>query len=319
MAEVVILTEAGGSIGYGHLTRCLALAGRMEAEVYVHADGYYPKGSNCTDFDWRAHPEKLIANLSSQCLVLVDSYLADAGVYKTLSRYFMYVSVIDDYDRMVYPVDLIINPGVKLPEYGNQTAKVVGGSKYIILRNEIAQQAKKTSYATYQSILVTFGGCDASKIFDWLVPMLVNYPHMTITVVTGNDEVRNALSTNYNGSSIKWLGQVNAKNMAQLMSQADLCISAGGQTLHELAYIGVPTIGVETGADQRNNIEGYIDAGFLMEHLSLDTHNLPLRIYEMIVKYSDVELRQRVAGNGKEIVDGIGVERISDTLMAISN
>ena len=42
MADLVILTEAGGSAGFGHLMRCLAIANETDAELYVNADGDYP-------------------------------------------------------------------------------------------------------------------------------------------------------------------------------------------------------------------------------------------------------------------------------------
>ena len=38
----VVLTEAGGSAGFGHLMRCLAIANETDAELYVNADGDYP-------------------------------------------------------------------------------------------------------------------------------------------------------------------------------------------------------------------------------------------------------------------------------------
>ena len=312
MTDFVILTEAGGTVGYGHLMRCLAIANVTDAELYVHADGDYPKKNCSKEYNWRTYLDGLIDSHPASSSILVDSYLADRKIYERLSQYFNYVSVLDDYNRLEYPVDLIINPGIKLPDYSSQVAKVVGGNKYIILRKEIVQQQKKYDYHHYQNVLVTFGGCDNGNLYDWLVPLLGNHPFSLITVVTGNDENGSLLATKYNSSLIKWCGQVDAQHMGELMYQADICISAGGQTLHELAYIGVPSICIKTGEDQKNNIEGYIKAGFIQESLSLKTIDLSQRVQHLLNVCGNAALRKLIAKNGKAIVDGKGVGRIVD-------
>jgi UDP-2,4-diacetamido-2,4,6-trideoxy-beta-L-altropyranose hydrolase len=319
MADLVILTEAGGSAGFGHLMRCLAIANETDAELYVNADGDYPDNNRSKKYNWRTNLDKLISELPASCSILVDSYLADSHIYKLLSTHFEYVSVIDDYNRLVYPVDIIINPGIKLPDYRNQTAKVVGGNKYIILRKEIIQQQKKSDYQKYSNLLITFGGCDTSNIFEWLLPLIHEYSFNSITIVAGNNRICSLLSKKFNRSSIKWLGQVDALYMANLMYDADICISAGGQTLHELAYIGVPTICIETGEDQKNNIEGYIDAGFLQGNLSIETDGLNQRVSYFLNMYKNLEVRKGATLSGKSMVDGRGCMRIEEVIYNLAS
>ena len=43
----------------------------------------------------------------------------------------------------------------------------------------------------------------------------------------------------------------------------DLAISASGQTLYELACIGVPTIAIGIIDNQKNNIKNWINQGFI--------------------------------------------------------
>jgi len=314
MSDLIILTEAGGAVGYGHLTRCQAIADCMDTKIYVHADGCYPETNKVKSFAWRTKPAQLIKDFPSKKSILIDSYLASVGIYELFSNHFHHVSVIDDYDRLVYPVELVINPGVKLPEYKNQTAQIIGGNEYIILRKEIIQHSRKTDYQNFRNLLVTFGGCDSSHVFEWLIPLLAEHQYLSVTIVTGNAENSNELSKKFNVSSVKWLGQIDALDMAALMYQSDICISAGGQTLHELAFIGVPTISIETGLDQINNIDGYIDSGFLLKKLSLQNIDLKNNIADLLMQYRNKELRIRTAEIGKNLVDGLGSMRIAKLL-----
>lgn len=315
MAELVILTEAGGSVGYGHLMRCRAIADAACGELLVQGYGAYPVGNGIHEQAWMEHTEELTRQLSSACPVLVDSYLATREVYTVLSRHFDLVAVIDDYDRLNYPVNLLINPGLRLPAYCEQTATVVGGSEYIILRNSIRRQAPKADYARMERVLVTFGGCDNRYLFERLVPLLLDRG-LVITAVVGDDIRRDRLARAYSDPSLTWLGRVDADDMARIMAYSDLALSAGGQTLHELAFLGIPTVGMRTGDDQQWNIEGYVAAGFLPAHLDAESLDLGTRIIELIEAYRDPALRRSAGLAGRRIVDGRGVLRIVELLQS---
>lgn len=315
MAELVILTEAGGSVGYGHLMRCRAIADAAGGELRVQGYGTYPGGDGIREQAWISHPEALIRELPSSCRVLVDSYLASYEVYDALSNYFDRVAVIDDYDRLNYPADLLINPGLKLPAYREQTAAVVGGSEYIILRSAIRAQAPKSDYSRLEQVLMTFGGHDNWNMFERLTPLLT-CSGLAITAVVGDDTRRDRIARACPDPAVNWLGRVDAGDMARLMARSDLAVSAGGQTLHELAFLGVPTVGVQTGKDQLWNMEGYVAAEFLPAYLDAESPAVEARIIELIEAYRDPALRHRAGLAGRKIVDGRGVSRIAELLLA---
>ena len=45
--------------------------------------------------------------------------------------------------------------------------------------------------------------------------------------------------------------------MAEVMASVDMAVSAAGQTLNELAWLGVSTFSIRTGLDQQENWEYY--------------------------------------------------------------
>lgn len=315
MPKLIILTEVGGSVGYGHLMRCRAIADASGGELRVQGYGAYPGGGGIQEQTWMNHPETLTRELSPTCTVLVDSYLASSEVYGVLSRHFDQVAVIDDSDRLNYPADLLINPGLKLPAYREQTATVVGGSEYIILRGAIRHQTPKSDYSRLEHVLLTFGGSDNWNMFERLVPLLADRG-LAITAVVGDDARRHHLAQAYPDPAVTWLGRVDAGDMACLMASSDLAVSAGGQTLHELAFLGIPTVGVQTGKDQQWNMEGHLVAGFLPAHLDVERPNIEMHIIELIEAYRDPILRQRAGLAGRRVVDGQGVTRIVKLLRA---
>ena len=56
----------------------------------------------------------------------------------------------------------------------------------------------------------------------------------------------------------------NPSDLISKMRKADLAISASGQTLYELCYLGVPTIGYLSGKDQQQNLKSLSKKGAIL-------------------------------------------------------
>ena len=102
--------------------------------------------------------------------------------------------------------------------------------------------------------------------------------------------------------------------MASLMLGSDVAISAAGQTLNELACLGVPTVAVCIDEDQRPNYEAYLRAGCLTREISWDDRRLERRIADALKDMEGGAVRRHVSRMGQSIIDGKGVERLSKLL-----
>ena len=103
------------------------------------------------------------------------------------------------------------------------------------------------------------------------------------------------------------------------MTSVDIAISACGQTLHELAFLGVPTIGILVGDDQQQNMAFYADSGFLQGRLRWDTPDLLKSLADAIESYRSYSTRVEKCRLGWQTIDGKGVSRIGrwlDDLLA---
>ena len=72
-------------------------------------------------------------------------------------------------------------------------------------------------------------------------------------VVAGSERLAKKL----HGNTSQIYGRLEPMKMAEIMASVDFAVSAAGQTLNELAWLGVPTFSIKTGEDQHGNWDYY--------------------------------------------------------------
>jgi spore coat polysaccharide biosynthesis predicted glycosyltransferase SpsG len=104
--------------------------------------------------------------------------------------------------------------------------------------------------------------------------------------------------------------------MKRIMLESDIAISAGGQTLNELASVGVPTIGICMVENQLGNVKGWEKVGFL-EYAGWNKENNFIKKIKNLLKYlEDIEIRESKSKIGRKFVDGKGAKRIAKYMLA---
>ena len=132
-----------------------------------------------------------------------------------------------------------------------------------------------------------------------------------VVIGTGNDDYSHFL----NHADVCILsGMLSAQQMIEEFLSADLVISGCGQTLHELAYLGIPTIGVCINYDQRLNQEFYLSKSILTIGNHWSDHNLEENILNEVETLKDVSKREMLSEISKNIVDCDGGKRIIEKL-----
>jgi UDP-2,4-diacetamido-2,4,6-trideoxy-beta-L-altropyranose hydrolase len=322
MHNILILTEAGGSIGYGHVTRCLAIAQALkgEAKLILASPHGMPTGVDSDVLNWIGNPAEVIKVNSGSWpnIILVDSYNVDENCIKYLYNKVNYLAVLDDYNRMLYPCDLLINPSIAGPNYAHQRAKIVRGPKFIILRDEIRMCRQKQIHGDLNNLLVTFGGADTGSMLNVVLPMLQDL-NFNIHVLTGDDLKATTLRSKFRSHNFNILGRLNSFEVSKLFINVDLALSAGGQTLNELAFLGVPFIAVETGMDQYWNIDGFVQNRVTGRHFFAKEQQLEKLLMAEVDRMRNVLLRAEASQLGKGIVDGLGAIRIANLLNHYGN
>jgi len=304
--KVLILTEAGKSIGFGHLTRCIGLYQGFEekwvdVEIVVNADSsvdFLLKGIKYKKFDWLRKMEDTFKSLKKVDVVIIDSYLAYLDFYKKVSELVKIPVYIDDYKRLDYPKGVVINPSIygdRLNYPKKEGVRNLLGKKYIILRKKFWNVPKKKINKHIKNVLITFGGTNQQDLAKRIAKYLEDEFCFNISIVEPNKNF-------------------TAKDMLKLMLKADFCISGGGQTTYELARVGVPTIGICFAENQLNNLKFGEKEGYLKFVGWFDDEGLLVRMQEYLT-YLNYKKRLKMNEIGPKSVDGRGVKRLINSLL----
>ena len=321
LSKALILTEAGEGIGFGHYTRCSAIQSYLielgvVCEMMLNIKGDYELSiKQGRQLDWLSAKGELLNLYQHYSVVLIDSYLASSADYTWIRQNFKKVISLDDYNRIIYNVDIIINPNVfaSIINYSNQTCSdIFGGKDFVILRNVFRKKGKRQIRLSQKinSIVVTVGGSDYRNILPEIITILKNYKEFKIFVISGNTAIQKKLQNEFHKITI--LGLLTAEEMYAYFAKADLVISACGQTLHELASMGKPTIGICLDIDQEPNQQFYFENGFLTTKIQYEDLSL---IKEQILLLSDIKTREKVSGIGLSLINKWGVKNIGDLLI----
>lgn len=284
--KLLILTEAGDKIGFGHYTRCSAIKDciqdkGVEALMVLFTQGNI-KYEDALSLDWMNDFNSLEKLSHEYSTVLIDSYLSSGGVIERIKQLFERVIVIDDYNRIPYKADLIVNPNVFFEEidYGNQQAPVYGGENFVILRKSFREHEATTERPQFiNNVLITFGGSDFRNLNLPLLKFLVaNFPHINFSAVVIEDTAREQIKQEL--PNVQLMGKLTEEQIYEQFLKADLVVSACGQTLHELASMNKRVIGICLDHDQEPNQNFYYKRGFLSQIIKWDDKD----IFEKIKK-----------------------------------
>jgi len=103
--------------------------------------------------------------------------------------------------------------------------------------------------------------------------------------------------------------------MKKAMLDSDITISASGQTLYELARVGVPTIAISVSDNQMNNVRGWQKAGFIEYAGWWQDDKLLTNVLVCINNLRKKGIRLKKSLIGRKFVDGKGCHRIVDYLL----
>jgi len=320
--KVFIITEGSKNTGFGHITRCLSLYQAFKErgilpEFIINGDNnieYLLKNVNYQIFNWLDEKSKLFEKLKDADIAIIDSYLADISIYNTLSDLVKLSVYIDDNKRLDYPRGIVVNGSIYAEELNYPHKNGVTyllGTKYTPLRKEFREVPKKKIKEKIESIMVTFGGDDAKNMTPKILAFLNDeYPNLIKNVIIGRafqniDEIKKYIDKNTN-----LIYYPNAEKMKETMLESDIVISACGQTLNELARVGVPTIGVCIAENQMGSIKGWEKVGFLEYTGWYNNSNILEKIKNSIKYLENEEVRKNKYKITRKFIDGKGSSRI---------
>jgi len=322
--QVLFVTEGGRRRGFGHLSRCLALSQAFEERGL--SSGFILSGDEsvknilgnreCRYLDWIEDEERLMQWIKDTRIVVVDSYNGKGELYNKIALNVDVPVYIDDLGQVDVSRGIVINwniyaTNLKFPDRTGVTYLL--GPEYVALRKSFWKVPKKEIRKVVNSVLITFGGDDSRSLTPMALELLVrSFPAMTKCVVIGRAfENKREISAAADGNT-RFIDAPGGRDMRKLMLRSDVAISAGGQTLYELARTASPAIAVTVADNQRSNVEHWEETGFIENAGCWDDDRLADNLENKFRRLLDFEKRLGSSKVGENVVSGNGARKIAD-------
>lgn len=327
--KLVILSEGGQGRGLGHVMRCLALAKAFEerqihSHLFVDASGEeintFLGSSSAKIFPWLLRRDEFMTEtLMSSDLVIVDSYQATLEFFHYMAEFPAFKVFLDDVNRDVYPEGFVYNGAICARQLNYIPRKGIEyrlGPQYAVLRQPFWSVMDKPIERQVRRMLVTVGGVDTKEFMLPLLDMLQRYfPYLEKIGIVGPGFRHAAKIRAQKDRFLRIVEAPGADEMLQWMLKADLAVSSCGQTLQELARVGMPTIGVSVAENQKLPAEAWQESGFLEYIGHYDDPHLEESLFTAVNKLLNHPLRLTRSKNGKALIDGQGACRIVEELI----
>lgn len=263
--KIGIRADGGPLIGMGHIMRTLALAKELskEAEVFYICKQddtsvkKYCQGINKVKDE--GFQIKLVdgndviggLNKIEADILITDSYDVDEEYFNKTKSMFKKTGYIDDMNLYYFNVDFIINQNINAEDFvyrANCDTKFFLGTRYVMLRDEFRNGHKNIIKEKVENILITMGGGDPFNITETILKSIKGMDY-NFNVVVGPSfhkvqSLKKLSDENYN------INLIFNPNMAEVMKNSDLAITACGSTLYELASMNIPTLGIIVADNQ---------------------------------------------------------------------
>ena len=326
--KVLILTEGSKNIGFGHITRCISLYQAFQErgivpEFIVNGDESIEDlliDKKYKVFNWLEEREKIFNIIKNADIVIIDSYFTEYDFYKKVSNSLKVPVYIDDNKRIGYPKGIVINGSIHAEDINYPKKKGVDyllGSRYILLRKEFLNVPEKKVKKNIETVMITFGGEDVKNMTLKILKLLTkNYPDLHKRVIIGKGFKNIKEIERLKEKRTELMYYLNAEGMKKVMLDSDIAISGGGQTLYELAKVGVPTIAVAVADNQLNHAQGWEKSGFIEYAGCCESEKLLKKILKSLNKLLDYDVRIEKIKIGKFLTKDDGANNIVDFLMS---
>jgi len=325
--NVLILTEGGKNIGFGHITRCLSIYQAFEEKgitptLLIQGDDTIMslvKKKRYRFLNWRTQKEQLADFLHRADMVIVDSYLADTIFYKDLSQNVKIPVYIDDNNRLPYPKGIVVNGTTyakKLDFQKTTNTTYFLGRQYALFRQEFWRMPQKHIKKQVSSILVFLGASDSRNLTTSLLRLLtMEYPEWKkYIIITDGFTHLDELHLLQDRKTV-FMKNPDAKKIKELMISSDIAITSGGQTIYELCRAGIPAIVIAVAENQMRSITDLKKRGVISYAGQWDDKGLFQTVKKQIETLQAYTLRVRLSFKMRKVFDGTSTLHLVDKLI----
>lgn len=340
--RAVFRCDASAALGGGHVARCLTLAQALRDRgwscgyaVCAETVAVVPRLRRLADailtLDVAAadEPRRMADGFAGGAdLLVVDHYARDVAFETACRRWTRRILVIDDLADRRHDADLLLDQtlGRSPSDYAGLLpghCRVLAGSAYALLHAAFAAHrpaalSRREGCPALRRILVAFGATDPGNATSLaLRAIAASGVPAEVDVVLGAGAPRlRAVEAEVTAMPhpTRLHIDVEAETMAALMAAADIAIGAGGTTSWERCCLGLPTVVLQTAANQRAIVRALVErrAAVFAGRASCVSVQSVARVLRRVAL--DAGARDRMARAAAHVCDGGGVGRVLEAL-----
>jgi UDP-2,4-diacetamido-2,4,6-trideoxy-beta-L-altropyranose hydrolase len=272
-----------------------------------------------------AQTEAALTGYGPFSALIVDHYALDSTWEARLRSLCAKLMVIDDLADRPHLADVLVDvmPTIGTERYESLVpahCHLLLGSSFALLRREFRSARHKSQQMRHkiEHICINFGAVDAqgySILAIHSVRRALNNEIAIDVIIGGLSPILGDLRHLSAIDPFITL-HVDTNDVATIFSGADLAIGACGTTSWERACLGVPTIATAIAANQLPSLAALANLGAI---LALDTgpqwSDQLVAALQML--HSNFGLRCHLSQTSRNLVDGLGAERLAELLWPI--
>lgn len=321
--QVYILTEGGKNIGFGHITRCISIyeafkSYKICSKMIVNGDESVESILTDINFEinnWLSD----FSFLNSSDIIVIDSYMIDLESCKKISNMSLLTVYFDDNNRLDYPKGIVINGLINSEKFNypiDNNKKYLLGSNFSPLRSDFWNCKKIKINEEIKNVLITTGGNDLRNLTPKILDFLnTSFKHLNKKVIIADSFNNISEIESLKNDSCELFYSPNSQEMLDIMSNVDLAISSSGQTLYELACLGIPTIAIGIIDNQKENIKNFQENGFIEYAGCWNNKDLLNNISNKIKLLEEKNERETKQNIGIQLINGNGSLKIVKSIL----
>ena len=278
--------------------------------------------SSVSDLCWRSDAERTsikVTQIGKVDLLIVDSYKLDARWERELKKHVTTLLVIDDLANRAHEASYLIdhNYGRKVTDYEDLIPAdciVLAGPQYAMLRREFSALRSKTllrrkDVPQKKHLLVTLGGGGVGEQNIKILDLIRHSDVSSLRKVTLShpESKQHDISAFAVDFPVKLVVHEYIEDMAGAMSQADLCIGAGGISSMERAVLGLPSLVLLLADNQFESSQQLAQNECLFA--CSNVADLDIDLLNGFFNLSNMDYK-RISNNTANVSDGRGIQRI---------
>jgi UDP-2,4-diacetamido-2,4,6-trideoxy-beta-L-altropyranose hydrolase len=306
---------------------------------YIQSSGFsvyaLPYETDSEYFEWlqdnwkqdAEETQNVLKSFNDQIDVLIaDHYGIDEKWEWEMYSYTRRIMIIDDLANRKHYCNLLLdqnyysNLSERYHDLVPSTCKLMLGPAYVLLRDEFKEASRKKRNRTGEilNILVFFGGTDPTNETHKAIKALsfITKQDLRVNVLVGSSNPNKERIEQYCLQYDHFYFHCQVSNIADMISQADIVIGAGGATTWERCFLGVPSMTIVVADNQLEVTKAVSKFGATI-HLGMsrnvEANDIKLKLEELLENPNVVKKLAEMSGklvSHKDVVQSRVVQMI---------